>query len=197
MIRLVRKSIKGRNYLTVIVRAHYVIDRVLEHAIRTFSLSPSKEIARLPFALKVELALTLGVIQETETPLFRTFNKLRNRIAHNPFTKFQKKDFMDIVNCLSIDQKRLVLSLAHTSKLNDLTNRKILEHSIVAMFSLVGGSIRQKLDASVAATMRNEEIGPLVRAIVESDPEYFAKKDRDFAEKLAERTRRLATFPEE
>ena len=106
---VLRKRVEGitksPNFLTMVIRGHFIVEQLLNRAIEKYSRAQSNELERLPFALKTELAMALGILPKESHPLFKAFNSLRNRFAHNPFAAFTTKDACPASTILSCQRQ--------------------------------------------------------------------------------------------
>lgn len=190
--RLTDRVNKSPNYLTMVVRGHYVVEQMLERAIENYSHAQSAEVGRLPFGLKVEFATALGVIPRDSRPLFRVFNSLRNRLAHNPFAIFRAKDALDMTNCLSIPQKRVVQGGKKKEPIRDLEKREILWRCILAMYAQLHSRIRDRIRETVTHKLVMEDVSALVDEI--SKTEHSQREQAAFKAKVEEAVSKIPTF---
>jgi hypothetical protein len=188
IIERIESAERAPNYLTMILRGHHGIEQLLNRGLELYTSKPNKGVLRLPFAVKVDLAETLGIIDPGSIPLFRSFNMIRNRFAHNPFARFTKKDARDMANCLSPAQKAVIRRGESNEVITELSNREFFWRTILAMMAelvvQIEGKVRSDVEfklvmdkaVSVAARIsrkppppdpkRQEEIEREVRKIV-------------------------------
>jgi hypothetical protein len=85
--------------LTVVLKGHLTIEALLDLAISEVLLQPHRlEVQRLGFALKVDLAVALGIApDEVRGPLVK-INTLRNGFAHGSRTNLTKRDARELFN---------------------------------------------------------------------------------------------------
>jgi hypothetical protein len=71
--------------LVMVIRGHLWIEHELQLAMwRVLELPEVLSFDRLTFERKIELAVAVGVLEETEMPAYLAANALRNRFAHDP-----------------------------------------------------------------------------------------------------------------
>ena len=85
--------------LTRVVRCHQDFDALLTEIINKVLIeSHYLEVERIPFPLKVELAIALGKVEmELRSPLLK-FNSIRNEFAHDSKTSLTEEDARDFYN---------------------------------------------------------------------------------------------------
>jgi hypothetical protein len=81
------------------IRAHQHVDRILSGLVNArLTDSHYLDVERIPFALRVELAVALGVVELDDRAALLQFNNIRNRFAHEPDTVLTEKDSRDLLN---------------------------------------------------------------------------------------------------
>ncbi|MDP3857010.1 MAG: hypothetical protein Q8Q73_04515 [Stagnimonas sp.] len=138
------KASKAPNYLTMVLRAHFAIEQLLNAAIRKHLQSPSREIERLTFSLKIELVAAFGIIPKPSLPLFRQFNALRNKLAHNPFASLLLGDIRSMATSLSELQRAIVKNGDKNEPLGSIKKREFLWRCILAMYVELDHQVREK-----------------------------------------------------
>ncbi len=85
--------------LTRVVRCHQDFDALLTEIINKVLIeSHYLEVERIPFPLKVELAIALGKVEmEARSPLLK-FNSIRNEFTHDSKTSLTEEDARDFYN---------------------------------------------------------------------------------------------------
>lgn len=156
---------KSPNYLTMVIRGHYIVEQLLDHANRKYAHSESDDLGRLSFAIKVELATALGVIPKDSRPLYRVFNILRNRFAHNPFATFRTKDKRDMTNCLSSMQRKLMERSGNKEDARSLEKREYLWRCLLAMYAELVIRTRHKIRETIANKMIMDDVAKLAAQI--------------------------------
>jgi hypothetical protein len=79
--------------LTKIVRAHYLIDKILDELLMSsLPNSDHLDLHRISFILKTDFAIALGRLNPKIRPLYNEINSIRNRFAHDPFSKYSDSD---------------------------------------------------------------------------------------------------------
>jgi hypothetical protein len=136
------------NYLTLVLRAHHGLDELINRGFELFTGMPTNNLARQPFAAKLDIAETLRLIPKSSVPLFRSFNTIRNRFAHNPFASFTAKDARDMANLLSPVQ-RAVITWENKDKVSELSKRDFLLRCILAMEAELVVEIKSKVSHDV------------------------------------------------
>jgi hypothetical protein len=92
-------AVNAPDLMVRILRIHQYLDQLLSALVNEQLVeSHYLDVDRIPFALRVELAVALGVVdKEDRSPLLQ-FNTFRNRFAHDPKTEITEKDLQDFYN---------------------------------------------------------------------------------------------------
>jgi hypothetical protein len=94
--------LKPDDTLTVAIRGHQAIEGLLNLAISEALPNPhTLEVQHVPLALKLDLAVALGIIRTEELPALAKFNSIRNKLVHDRTSMFGKSDARDFYNTWS------------------------------------------------------------------------------------------------
>lgn len=95
--------------LTMVVKAHLYIESVLNKLIATYLENPKAlDLERMPFAQKIQLGISLGLIDRREKRALIGLNRIRNRFVHNLEAALTEKDAAALLAELSArDQQRV------------------------------------------------------------------------------------------
>jgi len=95
--------------LTMVVKAHLYIESVLSRLIATYLENPKAlDLERMPFSQKVQLGISLGLIDRREKRALIGLNRIRNRFVHNLEAVLSKEDAADLLTDLSASDQRRV-----------------------------------------------------------------------------------------
>lgn len=91
---------------TALIRAHAYVDSSLRHLIRECLPEPrALDIERISFALKVQLAIALGIVPTDFEPPLKKLNSLRNKIAHQVKADITDTDAKNLFGCFSLEDR--------------------------------------------------------------------------------------------
>ena len=94
------------------IMIHQYLDRMLSSVINERLIeSHFLDVGRIPFALRVELAVALGIVELQDRAAFLQFNTIRNRFAHNPAASLTEQDFRDFYNVTGPSLRDMVKTL--------------------------------------------------------------------------------------
>lgn len=92
---------------TAIIMTNVVLENMLELAIsEVLAERHYLELRRVPFPLKLDLAIALKLLPIESRPVYVKVNALRNRYAHDWKAELKDKDIEDLVHCLSDWQRQ-------------------------------------------------------------------------------------------
>lgn len=95
--------------LTMVVKAHLYIESVLNKLIATYLEHPQAlDLARMAFSQKIQLGISLGLIDRRERRVLIGLNRIRNRFVHNLEAALSEKDAADLLAELSQGDQRRV-----------------------------------------------------------------------------------------
>jgi hypothetical protein len=131
------EDIAGEDAVGVVVRAHLYVESTLTQLIEKSLARPQAiDAVRLPFALKVRLAIALGAVPEDFRAPLQELNTLRNKLVHRLDAKVDATDEDRLFNSLTeferdlIEGKELRGTLAYIhGRLHGLLNRVRFENS--------------------------------------------------------------------
>ena len=94
-------AINERDLFKRIIRTHQLIEKALVRGIVKRLVEPGAlEMSTIPFPLKVNLAIALGMLPPVYGPPLLKVNAMRNAFAHNPATRVTPEKAMDLWNCV-------------------------------------------------------------------------------------------------
>jgi hypothetical protein len=192
--KLFLRVMNSRNTLTVVVKGHQCIESLLNLAISEVLAQPHAiEVKRLPFVLKVDLAVALGVIPSEHRGSYIVLNSTRNRFAHNPTARLSATDVRNMLNSLAAEQRqRLERILRPTHKY-----RETFIRCVALMFALLEGKVMYLRDKKV----RDRAWGAIMEELVgppgspeDRERQKYGAEDQERVERLVkeERDRRHA-----
>lgn len=87
--------------MTVVLRGHQLVDELMDIAISDRLAQPhALEVKAMPFSLKSDLAIALGILPDSFRGLFTAINRLRNRFAHDRRAVLGADEARDLYNSL-------------------------------------------------------------------------------------------------
>ena len=96
-----KRHIRSDSVVEVVLKAHLMIESRLIDALKFLLPHPEHvNIDGMNFDSKARLCAALGIISNYELGGLRTFNKLRNNIAHELDTEITAEDVQKVVKCL-------------------------------------------------------------------------------------------------
>lgn len=96
------RVVQASDELTLVIRCHQMIESFLNVAISEALPVPHiLEVRKLPFALKIDLGVALGIVKGESRTTFIGVNNLRNNFAHSAEAQISKKRARDLFNGLS------------------------------------------------------------------------------------------------
>jgi len=94
--------------LVAVIRGQIYIEIQLNYLINGLLLYPEEIESRLGWPQRVELSLALGLKAQYGKPL-KKLGAIRNKFAHQPDASIEEKDVRDLYQCLSQEDKNIVL----------------------------------------------------------------------------------------
>ncbi|TDN58459.1 hypothetical protein [Scandinavium goeteborgense] len=164
--------------LSVVIKGHYGLEDIIEK-ILTVSIpsSDALDFKRITFILKVDLLISLGVLDRTFKPMFNFINSIRNKFAHNPYSLFEEKDAVKIKTILM--QQKVFNHLL----LNSIQPKDVLKDSLCCAYALIEAILKNKYKEIHAAKLVNERVikilGPVEKPEQRVRREAFYKKVED------------------
>jgi hypothetical protein len=161
------KAGNASNLLSMILRGHYSVEHLINLSFHHFLGSKIKSLIKMSFAQKLDLLEGIGILPQTNMPIYRSFNALRNRFAHNPYARFTKKDRVDMTNSLRGDQLSLLntgLKVSNTT-LPDATHREFIRNLLLMMGAELMFSIERTVRVDVGERFVKQKLGQLVEII--------------------------------
>ncbi len=102
------RSILKQDGITCIIQAHLSLELFLNAIIDELLVDEHKlEIARLSFALKIDLCFALGAFDADTKRLIVKLNQIRNAFAHRPKAKFDENDAVDLLNLIPVQYRNV------------------------------------------------------------------------------------------
>ena len=96
--------VNNPNVLGAVIRLHQLLsDLVTELINEKLVESHYLEVDRIPFALRIELAVAVGMISKEDRPVLLQFNTRRNEFVHAGKTDFSEKEASDLYNICSAE----------------------------------------------------------------------------------------------
>ncbi len=79
-------------YLPLVVKCHYSIDKMLDKALsESLPQASSIELKRISLLLKVDFLTAIGGLRPHTRKMFEMANMVRNKFAHDPYAEFDDK----------------------------------------------------------------------------------------------------------
>lgn len=183
--------VNSPDLLTLVIRGHQLIERVLEAAVSEALPTPhAVELSRISFSLKVDLAIALGAISLKSRASYVVINRIRNRFAHDSAATFEFKDAQDLYNAVSPHQ-RFLMSKTYA----ELPSAQALLGNVLAVVFLeLKGAVTKlrdaKLEAEVLHEIAQEEIA--LAAHITKDV-YGDEIQREVKERVEKKKKRSNT----
>jgi hypothetical protein len=96
------EALANESEFTLAIKGHQAMVQVLDLAIGEVLHKPhSLEIAKLSSALKIDLAVALGIVAEDDGATLRKLNAIRNAFAHDSESAFGEDQARDFFNSWS------------------------------------------------------------------------------------------------
>ncbi len=131
------------------IRGHQYIDSMLRIMLQeALPRIPAKVLSDMPMTIKVEIAIGLGLLPDSDRPAYAFLNKLRNRFAHNAEAKVTKKDMLDFSSCLSNNLKGIANAL-NRNRPDTFSSKFTLAFIVYAMFAYLWATLRRRRDDQV------------------------------------------------
>ena len=151
--REIKRATRGANFLTLVVQGHHIVERFLSLAINhVVPVAEFAELGRLSFPARIDLAIALRQLRKEFRPSIVALNKLRNRFAHNPYSRFSAKNATDMRNSFSRFQRDLIWN-AGKKRARNLTPRETIKWCVVSLCaelrSAAVARIREKVSSEV------------------------------------------------
>lgn len=101
--------LNAQDELALVIRGHLYVEAALVQQIETALVNKEGfDAERLPFPVKVKIAVALGKVAPADVGALSVLNRLRGRFAHDLNTKLNDKDELDLHNALSAQQCQIV-----------------------------------------------------------------------------------------
>jgi hypothetical protein len=109
-LKKMREHLDGGDELQVIVRGQLYLEHgLIELLSEAMRYPEATDLRRLPYNLKIDLCVGLGVLSKVLVPPMNKVNEFRNRVAHNLNYAFTEQDKRDFYNCYPKFGQTLVL----------------------------------------------------------------------------------------
>lgn len=154
------------------------LSEVFAHALPS---ADELELERVSFALKVDLAIALGVLHSSSRALFMKLHAVRNRFAHKATAVLEAKDFSEIRNSMSDFHRKMLGQELDSAK----TPRDALRLGTIAALNEARGSARGLKVKKIEYEVLLEESKALLEGITAS---RYVRPDEPFEEMLKRRT---------
>lgn len=116
-LKKMREHLDGDDELQVIVRGHLYLEHVLiEFLSEAMRYPDAVDLRRVPYGLKMDLCVGLGMLSKSLVPPMNKVNEFRNRVAHNLNYAFTDQDKSDFYNCYPKFGQTLVLERGEKGK---------------------------------------------------------------------------------
>jgi hypothetical protein len=137
-IDLIFSALKNEDPLGVVIRGHLYVESQLIQLLEEALPDPGAiDLTRLNFPTKLDLAVALKVIKETEKRGYAGLNSLRNHLAHNIDVELRESDEKRLYQALSESQKEAASKLS-----KEISGWKLLRACVGA---LCAESLSQRL----------------------------------------------------
>lgn len=126
-----RQVMQAPDDLVLVMRGHSLVEGMLVTAIAEAMAAPHElEMKRMPFPLKLDLAIALGILQPRSRGVLMKLNKLRNDFAHDCEACITSSQAQDMKNAFPEHYRQSLAGHLH----NDDPARRIVELTLVAAF---------------------------------------------------------------
>ena len=143
----------------VCVRGHQTVEELLDLVLSESLHDPhALEIQQLGFALKVDLAVALGVV--ADRPVFLGLNKFRNRFAHRRTATLTVEDAADFFKAWSGHFRNLA---ARTEVKPDEDPLEVVREAVLVLAVLLSRQLATLRDNKAHATITHEMVQHLRR----------------------------------
>ncbi|ENF6041963.1 hypothetical protein R4R77_002617 [Citrobacter amalonaticus] len=155
--------------LSVVIKGHYGLENLIEKIlVISVPSSGALDFKRITFMLKVDLLISLGLLDSKFKPMLNFINSIRNKFAHNPYSLFDEKDALKIRTILM--QQKVFNHLLRNSTLP----KDVLDDSLCCAFALIEAILKNKYIKIHAAKLVNERVIKVLGAI--EKPEQRARR---------------------
>jgi hypothetical protein len=173
--------LKSDDAFNIAIRGHQAIETLLNLAISEVLSSPhTLEVRRVPFGLKLDLAVALGIVRASEQPAFAKMNSIRNKFAHDSTTTFGEREARDFFNTWSDALRRSVDTKTFDPNLEPI---EVLRRGIAVLHVFVELAISHMRDEKAIvrhALERAEEVlSYKTRTATDAKIEALKRADRE------------------
>lgn len=121
--------------LTMVVKAHLYIESALSKLIETYLENPKAlDLGRMPFSQKVQLGISLGLIQGGERKALVDLNRIRNRFVHDLEAELDEDDASGLLAELSPNDQRRVKRFLATFGISQATYMETLSMTFTVLY---------------------------------------------------------------
>ncbi|EEJ8590245.1 hypothetical protein YR33_002924 [Salmonella enterica subsp. enterica] len=164
--------------LSIVIKGHYGLESLVERVlIISVPSSEALDFKRITFMLKVDLLISLGLLDGKFKPMLNFINSIRNKFAHNPYSLFDEKDALKIRTILM--QQKVFNHLL----VNSILPKDVLEHSLCCAYALIEAVLKNKYMEIHTAKLVNERVVKVLGAVEKPEQrirrESFYKKVED------------------
>lgn len=154
-----------------VIIAQIVLENLIALALsETMAGQHHLELERVPFPMKLDLAIALGILPLESRPIYLKVNNLRNNFAHDWSATFHDSEGINFYNCLSGFQRR-----GFGSKENQQGGKAILTQILCVLFVELQQVVTRIRDEKVYSQALHEEVMAL-RAKSGKPPEAESTK---------------------
>jgi hypothetical protein len=113
------EHLNSKDDLALVIRAHLYLESILIRQIETALAKKERfDCAKLNFPNKVNLAVSMGRVDEADCAALIALNGLRNKFAHNLGTKLDQENEFQLYKSFSKRQQTFVDELRNTDGLD-------------------------------------------------------------------------------
>lgn len=139
--------------LSVVIKGHYGLEKIVEKTLCvSVPSSDALDFKRITFMLKVDLLISLGLLDNKFKPMFNCINSIRNKFAHNPYSQFDEGDALKL-RTIMMQQK----VFNHLLVDNTLT-KNVLTDSLFCAYALMMAILQKRYVEIHAEQKINEKV---------------------------------------
>jgi hypothetical protein len=186
-------AVNTDDVMTRFVRLHQFLDNVLTELVNERLVeSHALEVKRIPFALRVELAVALGIIDmQTRSPLLQ-FNSLRNDFVHTTDVVLTEKHATDFYNIFPPQLRESV----SRNLANETAFHWRITLLVVALFVHLHKKLDHIRDMKIWDEALHEEVQDILSTSVEVRAKYKAETDAQLKARFDRLKAKARTTPD-
>jgi hypothetical protein len=157
-----KKTLSDKSFLRIVnsnstfiisVKGNQCLEETLEQIISE-SLKDSSiiDIKRIPFGLKVDIAIALGSIDKSLRSPLKKINSFRNKYAHDRVARLNKKEISQLLNALPLKDKEYIVKRDGPNA----SLQQFLKGSIFVLYATLTSSYKSIKENKIRAKVLNE-----------------------------------------